>query len=268
MSKPDTTKHIGLALCLLGAFWLGALCAGAALDQAPATNTESWLYRWQTLIGAVVALIAAGIGAWFIKRQIETTERLENEKRIMRQRSIRAVLPLSLSELCDYAMRCSEKLTFLHRACGDQLLDRHADIDRTFPALPAGLATVFKEFIECSPENEARPLIEILSKLQVQSARFREIELNPENAPLVLKDNIEDYIIENAELYARAEAVFDYARFRSDRCDLADVSGAALRALWFFRFNDDLRYANLMRMAERRYDTAAPNLAAWAEHQR
>lgn len=251
--SPAATRSFGVIFCVFLIFAIGVLSGMAVLDKAPSSNTDSWLFRWQTFIGAVVALIAAGIGAWFLNKQITTARRIEEEKRRLRRTAIRAILPLSLSELCDYAMRCSEKLTFLHEACEDEILDRHSEIDRTFPSLPKDVSTTFRDFIECADEEHARPLIDILSKIQVQSARFREIELNPPNAPMVMKLNIESYIVENAELYARAAAVFDYARFRAETCKFGDQKNSILSTLRIFRYADDLRYARMMAWVERSY---------------
>lgn len=250
---PDATRSFGVIFCTVLIFALGFILGMAAWDKAPPSSTDSWLYRWQTLIGAFVALIAAGIGAWFINKQIATARRIEEEKRQLRQTAIRAVLPLSLSELCDYAMRSSARLKELHEACNDQILDQHSDVDRSFPQLPKEVSSIFRDFIECSTAPQARPLIDILSMIQVQSSRFRSIEAHHDEAELLTQHYIEALIIENAELYARSAAVFEFARFKSDTCEFVDQNKAVNQAIWFFRLSDDIRYTQMRASVQRLY---------------
>ena len=81
-----------------------------------------WLHsnavqEWQILIAGMVALAAAFVGGAYIteqirtlnsqvNRQIEASQNLEDERRHRKFAAARAVLPLTLSNLCEYAARC------------------------------------------------------------------------------------------------------------------------------------------------------------------
>lgn len=77
------------------------------------TATPTWkhlielLYLWQAQTGAAFALAAAVLGAIVIPHQTGTTRRLEETRRTRRADTLRAVLPLILTELADYAANCA-----------------------------------------------------------------------------------------------------------------------------------------------------------------
>ncbi len=77
--------------------------------------------EWQILIAGMIALTAAFVGGAYIteqiralnsqvNRQFEASQNLENERRLRKFAAARAVLPLTLSNLCEYSSRCGAAL--------------------------------------------------------------------------------------------------------------------------------------------------------------
>ena len=107
-----------------------------------------WLHsnavqEWQILIAGIIALAAAFVGGAYIteqirvlnsqvNRQIEASQNLENSKRLRKFAAARAVLPLTLGNLCEYASRCGAAL----KAMLGHQLDGKIPNDIEIPDLP------------------------------------------------------------------------------------------------------------------------------------
>ncbi len=169
------------------------------------------LFRWQTLTGAVFAIAAAVIGATAILHQTETTRQREEKRRERRAAALRAVLPLALTELSDYAARCAT-------ICAEWLVQSRAQggsaLAFQFPALPTGLVDTLIELIEAIESDHARPLVVLLRRLQIQHARARDIQqrVTGQHGKILLRNNVVGGVIDAAEIHARCSKLFAYAR--------------------------------------------------------
>jgi hypothetical protein len=85
------------------------------------------------------------------------------------------------------------------------------------PAVPAEAVSLLSDFIEFSYVGEADLIFELLSDIQLQSAGLRGLisDIGRDDM-MITKDNIDDYLIDTATIYARASAGFDFFRHRSD----------------------------------------------------
>jgi hypothetical protein len=105
---------------------------------------------WQTLIAAFIAIIAACIAWWNTTRQIHNTAELERLRRSRKQAALRAVLPLALSEITNYAAQTSYMLRGLLVSI---MANRSAPIvipgdPAERPQLPSSTIEVIADFIE------------------------------------------------------------------------------------------------------------------------
>src|ERR1700731_1639960 len=87
------------------------------------------LQKWQTLVGAMVALSAAGIALWNTTRSLRQAQTLEQNRRDRKHAAVRAVLPLALAEISGYA----EKSAYL-------LNEAIGYCDKEHETLPSGTA--------------------------------------------------------------------------------------------------------------------------------
>lgn len=82
------------------------------------------LYDWQTLLAGALALCGA---LWTVKKirdQIRQTEKITNDARKRDELAARSVLPLALSELANYALRCMRQINLI--SVGDVPRDQQA----------------------------------------------------------------------------------------------------------------------------------------------
>ncbi|MFZ2082477.1 MAG: hypothetical protein WAV38_38640 [Xanthobacteraceae bacterium] len=77
----------------------------------------AWLQNWQTLVAALVAVGAAGVAFHNTTRSLRDGKRLEMRRRGRKHAALRAVLPLALSQLTDYAERSAHALGDLLNRC-------------------------------------------------------------------------------------------------------------------------------------------------------
>ena len=112
-------SRIRSAFTLIAVIIGGAITIGAAGDGV--TNTgflprpdfgwaEFWLNRYQTLIGGGAALYAAWYAGRWVRRQIQHAREVEADRLARESYAARAVLPLALSSVSNYASDCLRAL--------------------------------------------------------------------------------------------------------------------------------------------------------------
>lgn len=142
------------------------------------TAVSDWLYRWQTIIGSMIALAAALLGSYLLYRQIAQADRIEERRRERRFDAVRAVLPLSLSTLIEYAM--AEALVL-------KTIIMRGPVENS-SKVPVETVVVLKEFVEFAKQTEALFVRKILSDVQIHSARMREDLRGYPNGTRILTD--------------------------------------------------------------------------------
>jgi hypothetical protein len=221
----------------------------------------TWLQSWQTLIAALVAILAAGIAFHNTTRSLREGERLEMRRRRRKHAALRAVLPLALAQLTDYAERSARALDdLLHRCTGGQLPPNTAPQSLT-QQLPSSALKTLADFIEYSDEADVWILEVTVAWIQIHESRLRGLvrdNHDPANRRVILPTEIEARLIDAASIYAGAAAAFDYARRRQEQMP-SHVSWDSVRtALRNMQFWDD-QYPNLYAILEEREKrTAGP----------
>lgn len=221
LKRPINWSLVGYFLFLAGVILVGIflppddrICSATLLGQsAKEANTlvfgcaEFWLNRYQALIAALLALLAAGVSVFYLRRQIEVTERQEEDRFARRNAAARAILQISLSAICSYGERSAkdleDKLTSLPS-------HGYASWTGTSPHIetPESAIEQIKGLIETIDVAHINAFSDLIGKLQVHDAR-RE-NLNSPNG--VSRYNLEHYILDAAEIYSRAGKLFSYAR--------------------------------------------------------
>jgi len=227
---------------LLVAF-LGTTIVGAWLASLGPLPFDVWdaIKHWQTLIGASVAVAAACIAYWNTTRSLRQAAELEQHRRQRKHEALRAVLPLALSELLDYAQRSAHALDGLLSRCQGQALQRMtASADLAQP-LPEAALKMLEEFIEYSDTVDVTVLLETIAWVQIFDDRVQSLvaaNRNPSSTRIIVQIEIEGYVIDAASIYAGAVSIFDYARRRSQQLP-GDLSWqAVIDALMAMDFRD------------------------------
>lgn len=169
------------------------------------------IYDWQTLVGAVLAVLAAAGGAFLLWKQISLAKVHEEERRRRRFAAARATMPLLLSAICAYARDVASALKSVHPAAGQYGFGADS-LALSVPNLPGELTPALERLIESTGDDDlAQCIADLLSQLQVINARISEIpRLGTATGGLQLM--IEDYMIQTASIYAAASSLFGFAR--------------------------------------------------------
>jgi hypothetical protein len=200
-----------------------AIVAGAF--DAP--GDAGWVYNWQTLIGAIVALVAGVLAYLAVRRQTNAQIRDATDRRLRIARSYRAVLNQDLSSIWDYTKQCAdvarsaletlqaEKRDFLHR--------RQRDHFRC-PELQSQVSDHLRQLIENLDDHNATQVADLVGCYQIQRARLTDV-LDYFNYPegrrdgvrrILTTDNVESTFEQTVALRMRASGMFDFARRKSE----------------------------------------------------
>lgn len=114
-----------------------------------------------------------------------------------------------------------------------------------FPSLPSDTVPSLSEFIEYSNEGDIILVEDLLSGMQVQSARILslvselEARADGDHVHVLSVSNIEEYIIGTGKIYARASAAFGYARREESELP-KEISWDQVRSgLWLMGLDSD-----------------------------
>jgi hypothetical protein len=188
-----------------------------------------WLHsnavqEWQILIAGMVALAAAFAGGAYITeqiralnsqvhRQFEASQNLENERRGRKFDAARAVLPLTLSNLCEYAAHCGGALKTM---LGHQLDDKIPnDIEiPDLPDLPRDVIDEMRNVVEFGEEKISKAAATLIRELHYKTARLKNLwqDYRAPGHHVTPVVAVESLVLDMAVIYARAIALFDYAR--------------------------------------------------------
>jgi hypothetical protein len=138
------------------------------------------------------------------------------------------------------------------------------------PGMPTDAVLALATMIEVAPKKIGHDLAAMLAKLQVQNSRLvGVVEDTSPDAPegaLVVKSNIEEFMLDAAELYARASAFFPFARFQVNGRP-APIGEAetitALNLLGLRDFEFERLHATARRRANREHERRLPMWLQW-----
>jgi hypothetical protein len=209
---------VGLLLFAVGReLWLALheRPAGMVVNNAiTAVGQLGWVDT--TLVTGLAAVTAAYFSIDAVRRQMAQVDRIEEDKKDARHAAARAMLSLSLSSLCDYATKCARityDLTFKYNGLD---LSLEAVIPE-YPPLPDGALAVIREMIEVVDAKDRKAFSKLVSTVQVHASRIngmREDYLSGHHRPNLIE--VDQYVYDAAEIYARASALFRYARWTDE----------------------------------------------------
>lgn len=176
---------------------------------------------WQTLWAGGLAILAALIGGGFILRQTRAiqkqagaVERREQATLTRQHAAARAVMPLALSALVEYAQSCAESLVRVRQAALDEKIPRPVATSYVPPTLDPGVISSLADVIASADPAVGDAIAKVISNVQVLGARLRGIRDRAIRGPfdLILLTNLESYTVDAAIIFARGSALFLFAR--------------------------------------------------------
>lgn len=198
--------------------------------------------RWidTTLVTGIAAVGAAYLSVRAVHAQISQAQQMETERNAAKRAANRAVLPISLAALSQYAEANTSLLKGLFESCIDQLLPKTVRIPH-FAQIPSGVVAALKEMIEYLDDKERKTFTHLLVAVQVQSSRLASLAEEHGRGQLTLASNLESYIIGQAEIYARAASLYNFGRGATDEIPLGLKRSEIGSALFLVGIRDNLR---------------------------
>lgn len=180
----------------------------------------NWIHEWQTLITGVFAIAAAFYGAKFVYRQTEQDRTFEDQRRDGKLFATRAMLPFILSEYADYCDGCAEELDRLRSHCKPGTSLDTAAGPVCFPSVPSSATERLIAFIEAAHGEPRERAASLLRCIQVQASRLSSIRASISGSRrihlIIVKHNLNSYLVDTAVIYAISVSIFEYARGAAD----------------------------------------------------
>lgn len=178
-----------------------------------ANDFSQCLFEWQGLEGGALALAAAVFGVIYLRRQITQSDRHERERLERQHNAVRATLPLTLSGLIE-AMR--QMLIALDDAKRDVRADGFASNFEP-PATPVQHITELQAVIESTGDRTViEPISQVIREIQTLWSRTQVLGNEREQRRRAgLERNVDEWIIQAAQVHALIESLFNYARGES-----------------------------------------------------
>jgi len=191
----------------------------AAYHRWPHDWTLVVLKDWQDLLAGFVAILAAGVAAAFAIDQMRQTERLEQTRLGRLARAERAMIPMIMSRICDYAEESAGGLAGVWMMLAAGAEDQAAEI--VAPVIANEDLIAVKSMVLAAEADEASAYVELLSELQIHNARWRGLAREIRNGDAGDPFWIEQLVVDAAEIYARASNLIGATRPTSEERDLS-----------------------------------------------
>lgn len=192
-----------------------------AVPQQWATNFSQCLFDWQGLEAGTLALIAAGVSIWWIKKQIGQTRDLHAEEISRRHNAARAVLPLALASLTALAHQMADQIAQRmeryweeERGAAEDGTIIHVSPNRFDPVtIPQDSLASLRDFVETvTDKRDVRHVAELTASLQILVARYNDFD--PKHAASQL--TFTGLMLDAAKVRLLIDKMYNYARFVSD----------------------------------------------------
>ncbi len=214
-------------------------------------ETVAFLYKWQTLIAGVLAIMAAGFGGLFVYGQTLQARRLHDDQTRRRLRAARALSPLAVSALSAYAKETAQALHALRPAA-----EGRPSLVPTVPAIPVEIIPQLEKLIEAAGYRPGEAIAAVLRKLQVQSARTSDLLAEIASGKLSglgVNTRRDGAILDAAEVGALTARLFDFARGKTEHVRLGALDSAEMWNALFSTQTFDAEFPELFSWVNRKY---------------
>lgn len=266
---------------LRGQFWLGfglgltLICAAIEILRAikgysvpeiffaltKYVGRFEWLEAYQTLITGAVALVAAILSVQAIRSQIDasnasTQKQIDHDAELERRRldakrdAARAMLPMALTVICEYAENTARLLIHQIDVCRNGRLEKAYKFPE-FPTVPSEALLLLRDVIEYSDPDRRIVFAKLIQRIQILSSRIRGLPDESRNTRGVSELNLEAYLVDSALIYAQASDLFSYARFEVGVINTTINSSEIKTAFSLLGVYDDERRGRLVEQALR-----------------
>lgn len=200
-----------------------------------ADPSQCW-FEWQGLISGVLAVGAAFVSIWFLKRQIAQTSELHKDELVRRHNAVRSVVPVALSAISEYCDAVVEQIA-------TTIEDRQDDFEAAFDAaaegrieqksfepvqFPSDVISTMQLFVETlTRPADVKHMAELLGSLQILQSRFKDFDLQQ----VAVEHSLHSLLLDTAKVKLLADAIFNYGRF-VDEGSFSKLESCDLESLW------------------------------------
>lgn len=184
-----------------------------------------YLSEWQTLISGLLALVGAYLTVRGIRSQINQAYDLAEQARLREEQAAKAVMPLALSQLNQYAEDCIRLLDMHLSTSRNHCLIPN---DKLAPRIPTDGIEALSKCARYADEDAVRKVAGLLGKLQVQHTRLEKIIEMRRGSVLTELDAL-PAMTDAADLYAVVNALYAYSRNEEEirkRSSVEELSSA------------------------------------------
>ena len=147
--------------------------SGTTTPETPEMATDALSSLGSLEIALLAAAIGALIAGGFVYNQTHQMRKLDAANKARKLRAVRAVLPLSLSNLSEWSADCiHELLQIYHRVDGGGAAVPLQALE-VVPSLPSEVLPQLEQFAEFGNEGAAKSVANLLGNIQVFTARMR-----------------------------------------------------------------------------------------------
>jgi hypothetical protein len=166
-----------------------------------------WLFEWQTLIGGILALVAAFGAIYYTRRQIRQAADFERAKLTRQHNAEKALLGLTLSQITQSCICAVQHYSAIERdGLDDQTFMRQPPRCDEVLVLPNSVAERLYGFLASTDDERLIRLVsEICQKIQVRQAR-EQGERSGRSSDRIRA------VVDLSAIYAMSESLFDYVR--------------------------------------------------------
>jgi hypothetical protein len=180
------------------------------------------LYEWQGLEGAGLALLAAFVGAWFLKSQIKQAGDHRKDEIARRHNAARLTLPLALASVSELIQKTVHQIAYELEQFGPDGFRKAFDANvegkghrRSFDPvrLSDDVISAFRQLVESLTDHQdVRHVAELVASLQIYSSRYDDFDLHGAGS----RTNLEGLLLDAAKIQLLNDKIYNYARFVDD----------------------------------------------------
>lgn len=231
---PELDKRDDFDLGLLLGSLLGA-CMACLLIVLPAVGLEG-LKNFQTLGAGVIAALGLWVAVINVNRQIVNARSIEDDRRSRDFFAARSLSSHALSQLCEYAQDCCQRLKAV---VSDPPTDTLAPIviptDFECPAVPKDAIERLERLLKFGDNAEIQSRShELIGFLQIQNSRMNGLK----KKDFIFLEWYCSLLADAMEVYARCEMLIVYARHHKDEVPSVPKLNDLQRAMYFCGVKD------------------------------
>lgn len=185
------------------------------------SNFSQCLYDWQGLEGAGLALLAAGIGVWFVQKQIKQAQEHRADEISRSHNAARLTLPLALAAVSELVQKIADEVANQFEKFGpdgfsktfDAIIQGGEPEHRFKPlALPSDVIVSFEKFVASLTNiTDIRHVAELIGSIQILLARYNGFDVAQASA-----NSLAGLLLDAAKVRLLNEKIYNYARFVDD----------------------------------------------------